>query len=61
MGNVPFGGMVKASYLEAADWQRLAAAAGYRIEQQISGEYRKGLFERLFPNRLEITMKLVRA
>jgi SAM-dependent methyltransferase len=61
MGNLPFGGMVKASYLTAADWMRLAAAAGYRIERQISGVYRNGGFERLFPNRLEATMRWVRA
>ena len=61
MGNLPFGGMVKASYLTAEDWQRLAAAPGYRIDRQISGAYRSGTFERLFPNRLEVTMRLVRA
>lgn len=59
MGNVPFGGMVKATYLVAEDWRRLAAAAGYRIERQVGGAYRSGIFERLFPNRLEIAMRLV--
>jgi SAM-dependent methyltransferase len=61
IGNVPFGGMVKASYLSAADWQRVAAEAGYRIDRQISGPYRSGVFERLFPNRLEVSMRMVRA
>jgi SAM-dependent methyltransferase len=61
MGNVPFGGMVKASYLTAEDWQRLAVAQGYRIDRQISGAYRSGIFQRLFPNRLEMTMRLVHA
>lgn len=60
MGNVPFGGMVKASYLTAEDWRLLAAAPGYRIDRKISGAYRGGSFERLFPNRLEVTMRLVR-
>jgi SAM-dependent methyltransferase len=60
IGNVPFGGMVKASYLDAADWRRLAGGGGYRIDREISGDYRHGVFERLFPNRLEVTMKLVR-
>ena len=60
MGNVPFGGMVKAGYLTAEDWQRLAAAPGYRIDRQITGAYRSGYFERLFPNRLEVTMRVVR-
>jgi SAM-dependent methyltransferase len=61
MGNLPFGGMVKASYLTAGDWERLAAAAGYRIDRQIGGAYRSGYFERLFPNRLEVTMRMARA
>jgi SAM-dependent methyltransferase len=61
IGNVPFGGMVKASYLTAEDWQLLAAGSGYRIDRQISGVYRSGSFERLFPNRLEVTMRLVHA
>ena len=59
MGNVPFGGMVKATYLTAADWQGIAAAAGARIDRQISGAYRSGIFESLFPNRLEVTLRLV--
>jgi SAM-dependent methyltransferase len=61
MGNVPFGGMVKASYLTAEDWQQLVAAAGYRIDRQVGGAYRSGVFERLFPNRLEVTMRLAGA
>ena len=61
MGNIPFGGMVKASYLTTEDWLRLAAAQGYRIDRQVSGAYRSGNFERLFPNRLEVTMRWVRA
>ena len=60
LGNVPFGGMVKASYLTAADWDTLAARCGYRIDRQASGPYRSGLFERAFPNRLEVTMRWVR-
>ena len=50
-----------ASYLTAEDWRELAAAAGYRIDRQIGGAYRSGMFERLFPNRLEVTMRLVGA
>jgi hypothetical protein len=53
--------MVRASYLTAEDWQELAAAAGYRIDRQVGGAYRSGVFERLFPNRLEATMRLVGA
>lgn len=59
LGNVPFGGMVTASYLTADDWQKLAAGCGYRIERHVSGRYRAGLFERAFPNRLEVTMRLL--
>ena len=57
IGNVPFHGMVKARYLTAADWSKLAAAAGYEIETSTSGRYRGGLFALLFPNRLETTMR----
>jgi len=60
LGNVPFGGMVQAQYLTAPDWQRLADACGYRIDERISGPYRAGAFERVFPNRLEVTMRWVR-
>jgi SAM-dependent methyltransferase len=60
IGNVPFGGMVKASYLTAGDWDELASGCGYRIDRQLSGPYRSGLFERVFPNRLEVTMRWVR-
>lgn len=62
IGNVPFGGMVKASYLTAQDWRRLAADVGYRDETELNGghhgaNYRRGAYAALFPNRLEITMK----
>jgi ubiquinone/menaquinone biosynthesis C-methylase UbiE len=57
LGNVPFGGMVEASYLEASDWQALAGAAGFRIESQQSDDYRGGLMARVFPNRLEVVMR----
>jgi len=60
LGNIPFGGMVKASYLTASDWQQLADGCGYTIDTRVSGAYRAGLFERIFPNRLETTMRLVR-
>ncbi|MEQ1695733.1 MAG: methyltransferase domain-containing protein [Hyphomicrobiaceae bacterium] len=60
LGNVPFGGMVKASYLSDSDWQRLAGDCGYRIDSRTSGVYRAGAFERVFPNGLETTMRLVR-
>jgi ubiquinone/menaquinone biosynthesis C-methylase UbiE len=61
LGNVPVGGMVQASYLEAADWQRLAADSGFRIESQERDRYRGGAMARLFPNRLEVVMRWVDA
>ena len=60
MGNIPFGGMVKADYLTQQEWEQLASDCGYRIDTQLSGQYRQGLFEAAFPNRLEATMRLVR-
>jgi ubiquinone/menaquinone biosynthesis C-methylase UbiE len=60
VGNLPLHGMVKAKYLTAVDWEHLASDAGFRIDSQISGEYRAGAFQHLFPNRLETTMRLVR-
>lgn len=61
LGNVPFGGMLEASYLEAAEWHRLAEAAGFCIESQQVENYRDGLMESVFPNRLEIVMRWVKA
>ncbi len=60
LGNVPFGGMVEASYLEAADWHALADETGFRIELQQCDDYRDGLMARLFPNRMEIVMRWAR-
>ncbi len=57
IGNAPFSGMIKASYLEAAQWRALAQASGYRIAESASGPYRGALFGALFPNRLETTMR----
>jgi ubiquinone/menaquinone biosynthesis C-methylase UbiE len=59
MGNVPFSGMVQAEYLTMPDWAALASSVGYRIENELTGAYRSGVSERLFPNRLEITMRWV--
>jgi SAM-dependent methyltransferase len=59
MGNVPFAGMVSASYLTRSDWQELAEALGLTIAAESTGRYRSGAFSRLFPNRLEFTMRWV--
>jgi SAM-dependent methyltransferase len=58
LGNIPFGGMVKADYLERSEWDALAHAGRYRIAAEISGQYRNGPMAMLFPNRLEVTMRL---
>ncbi len=58
IGNIPFGGMVWARYLTRAEWEALAAAAGYGIAARADGCYRSGIFAALFPNRLETTMRL---
>jgi SAM-dependent methyltransferase len=57
IGNIPFGGVLWARYLERSEWENLAAAAGYRIAARVTKKYRSGLFAVLFPNRLETTMR----
>ncbi|MCX9148251.1 class I SAM-dependent methyltransferase [Erythrobacter sp. WG] len=58
IGNIPFGGQIRARYLTWREWEALAGAQGYSIAAQSSGQYRSGLMERAFPNRLEIAMRL---
>lgn len=58
IGNVPFGGMTQARYLPRAEWEQLAAAAGYVISAERSGRYRRGVQAAVFPNRLEVTFRL---
>jgi SAM-dependent methyltransferase len=57
LGNIPFGGMVRADYLTLADWQALADASGYRIAETLRVPYRRGAMALAFPNRLEIAMR----
>jgi ubiquinone/menaquinone biosynthesis C-methylase UbiE len=57
LGNVPFSGMVRASYLREEDWRELASRTGYESSAHVSGRYRAGLMEMLFPNRLEVSMR----
>jgi SAM-dependent methyltransferase len=57
LGNVPFGGMVQARYLERAEWQELAERAGFRVEDWQYNRYRSGPMAWIFPNRLEVLMK----
>ena len=56
IGNIPFGGMVSARYLSAADWEALAQGAGYHIEARRSDRYRSAAMATAFPNRLEVSM-----
>ena len=59
IGNIPFGGMIEASYLSQQDWEALAAASGYRIGAMApERRYRRGVMKALFPNRLEVTLRL---
>lgn len=57
IGNLPFNGMVSASYLCAEDWRTLAHDAGYAYEIVSDGDYRRGVEAMVFPNRLETSMK----
>jgi SAM-dependent methyltransferase len=59
LGNVPFGGMVQANYLEDADWQALADQSGFRIETRRCDDYREGPMSLAFPNRIELIMRWV--
>ena len=54
LGNAPFGGMVRASYLRGDEWASLAAEAGCRAELHSTQPFRSGPSAALFPNRLEI-------
>ncbi len=57
LGNVPFRGMVSARYLREKDWHDLANKTGHYTSEHLSGAYRAGAFETLFPNRLEVSMR----
>ena len=57
IGNVPFGGMVAASYLSPGEWRRLAEDAQFTISAWDYACYRSGPMRLLFPNRLEVSMK----
>lgn len=58
LGNIPFGGMVKARYLSGREWQDLADQSGWTIGAVANMHaYRHGLHAAVFPNRLETTMR----
>lgn len=59
IGNIPFGGMIKAWYLSRTDWEELAAKSGYTIGATAQQRrYRNGPMASAFPNRLETTFRL---
>ena len=55
IGNLPHGGMVKASYLSEQDWHALFS--DYERTALPHGGYRTGVFAVIFPDRLETFMK----
>jgi|SRR5262245_13637594 len=57
LGNVPFGGMVRAHYLRERHWCELLKGLGYHAAERRMNDYRSGLMELLFPNRLELVMR----
>lgn len=61
MGNIPFGGMVSAVYLNMHEWHDLAESCGCQIGAIVCGRYRGGLQAVIFPNRLEIVLRFDRA
>jgi ubiquinone/menaquinone biosynthesis C-methylase UbiE len=60
IGNLPFGGMVAATYLSRQQWLEVADEAGFSITAWEPDAYRSGPVRCLFPNRLEVLMKLKR-
>ena len=59
IGNIPFGGMVVAEYLKQSEWDALAEQGGYAIGAMVPAiSYRSAPYTLLFPNRLEISMRL---
>lgn len=57
IGNVPFGGMVKAKYLDASQRMALFRELDCEVEAICGSPYRNGLWKTLFPNRLEILFR----
>lgn len=57
IGNVPFGGQIRADYLDLPEWHRLAALATRVIGETRYGRYRSGPMAFLFPNRLEVSFR----
>jgi ubiquinone/menaquinone biosynthesis C-methylase UbiE len=58
VGNIPFGGQVRAEYLPLEAWHSLAASVGRHLSVQSGSAYRSGVMAGLFPNRLEAVFRL---
>ena len=61
VGNVPFGGMLAAEYLDSRQWGELLSALGCSGSLLGASAYRSGLSARCFPNRLEICFSVTQA
>jgi SAM-dependent methyltransferase len=60
-GNLPFGGMLAAEYLDSRQWGELLSALGCSGSLLGASAYRSGLSARCFPNRLEICFSVTQA
>lgn len=60
VGNAPFGGMVQADYLDIAEWTRLAAGSGFRMEIFGGLGLQTGLRNLVFPDKNEIMLRFGR-
>ena len=60
-GNLPFGGMLAAEYLDSRQWGGLLSALGCSGSLLGASAYRSGLSARCFPNRLEICFSVTQA
>jgi SAM-dependent methyltransferase len=58
VGNLPFGGMVRAEYLAERDWTRLLGELGCSRQALPASSYRSGLSALCFPNRLEVCFSI---
>ncbi|HUF80196.1 MAG TPA: class I SAM-dependent methyltransferase [Burkholderiales bacterium] len=58
LGNAPFGFMVAADYLDHREWETLLRETDCAGEVFPVSSYRTGLWERCFPNRLEVCFRV---
>ena len=61
VGNLPFGGMVRADYLDEPDWTGLLRELGCARVAIPPSAYRSGLSALCFPNRLEICFSITQS